>query len=186
MTTDRLWHSNGRDLHTIQFQPIMIKRILLIAFGILLLAQLAQPDRSVPAVDPANDMLQVTGAPADIQQMVIGACYDCHSDKTEYPVWAYITPMNFWIQSHINEGREVVNYSRWNTYAGNEEAAESGESIAEGEMPPPNYAGMHGHAKLSDAQKQQLIGWFKANVVGAGKEGAGQEGGTTEEEDDKD
>ncbi|MBK6754396.1 MAG: heme-binding domain-containing protein [Flavobacteriales bacterium] len=162
----------------------MIKRILLIAIGILLLAQLAQPDRSVPAVDPANDMLKVTGAPTDIQQMVIGACYDCHSYRTEYPMWAYITPINFWIQDHINEGREKVNYSRWDLYAGNEEAAESGKSMAEGEMPPPNYARMHGHAQLTAAQNEQLIAWFNANIVGAAKEGGGQEGGTEEGEEE--
>jgi hypothetical protein len=164
----------------------MIKRILLIALGILLLAQLAPPGRSVPAPDPAKDMLQVTGAPADIQQLVIGACYDCHSYQTQYPVWAYITPMNFWIQSHIDEGREKVNISRWDVYAGNEEAAESGKTIAEGEMPPPNYSSMHGHAKMSAAQQQQLIGRFDANVGGGGQEGAGQEGGGTGEEEDKD
>ncbi len=163
----------------------MIKRILLIGLGIFLLAQFAQPDRSAPAVDPAKDMLQVTGAPADIQQLVIGACYDCHSNKTEYPVWAYITPVNFWIQRHINEGREVVNYSRWDVYAGNEEAAESGKSIAEGEMPPSNYSGMHGHGKLTAAQKQQLIDWFNANIAGAYNEG-GKDGATKESEQEED
>lgn len=162
----------------------MIKRILLIVLGLFLVAQFAQPDRSVPAVDPAQDMLQATGAPADIRQMVIGACYDCHSYRTEYPMWAYITPINFWIQDHINEGREKVNYSRWDIYAGNEEAAESGESMAEGEMPPPNYARMHGHAELTAAQKQQLIAWFTTNIPGAGKEGGGQEGGTEENEEE--
>lgn len=144
----------------------MIKRILLIVLGLFLLAQIAQPDRSVPAVDPAQDMLQAKGAPADIQQLVIGACYDCHSYKTQYPAWAYITPINFWIQGHINEGREKVNYSRWDLFAGNEEAAESGKSMAEGEMPPAGYARMHGHAQLTAAQKEQLIGWFNVNLGG--------------------
>lgn len=161
----------------------MIRRILLGLLGILLLGQLAQPDRSVPKVDPAQDMLQVTVASADIQQMVIGACYDCHSYETQYPWWAYVTPVNFWVQGHINEGREKVNYSRWDHFAGNEEAAESGKAIAEGEMPPPNYAGMHGHAKLTAEQKQQLIAWFNANIVGVGKEGGGKEGRTNEEEE---
>ncbi|MFZ1687683.1 MAG: heme-binding domain-containing protein [Flavobacteriales bacterium] len=149
----------------------MLKRILLIVLCIFLLAQLAQPDRSAPAVVPSQDMLAVTGAPADIKQMIIGACYDCHSYQTQYPVWAYITPMNFWIQSHINEARGTVNFSRWDLYAGNEEAGESGESIAEGEMPPSNYAAMHGHAELTDAQKLQLIAWFDANTGGVGREG---------------
>lgn len=159
----------------------MIKRIMLIALGIFLLAQLAQPDRSVPAVDPAQDMLKATGAAADIEQMVIGACYDCHSYRTQYPVWAYITPVNFWIQDHINEGREKVNYSRWDLYAGNEEAAESGKSIAEGEMPPANYAGMHGHGKLTTAQKQQLIAWFDSHLAGADNSASDRASGTDED-----
>ena len=165
---------------------VMLKRILFAIATILLLAQLAQPDRSVPPIDPAQDMLQVTAASSEIQQLVIGACYDCHSYKTQYPWWAFVTPINFWIQGHINEGREKVNYSRWDIYAGNEEAAESGKSMAEGEMPPSGYSGMHGHAKLTDAQKQQMIAWFNASIAGAGKEGGGQKGGKKEDEDERD
>lgn len=164
----------------------MVKRILLILLGLFLLAQLAQPDRSVPTVDPAQDMLQATHAPADIQQLVVGACYDCHSYQTAYPIWAYITPVNFWIQGHINEGREKVNYSRWDIYAGNEEAAESGKSIAEGEMPPPNYSGMHGHATLTASQKDQLIAWFNANIAGSNGEGATGQGRSEDEEEGRD
>ncbi len=163
----------------------MIKRILLIALSIFLVAQLIQPDRSVPAVDAAKDILQVTGAPAAIQQLVVGACYDCHSYRTDYPVWAYITPINFWIQDNINEGREKVNFARWDIYAGDEEAAESGESIAEGEMPPADYARMHGHAQLTAAQKLQLIDWFDANIGGGGMEGSGGKHSDTHQEEEE-
>jgi len=164
----------------------MIKRIFLILLGAILVAQLFQPDRSTPPVDPAKDMLAMTNAPLDIRTLVVGACYDCHSHKTDYPVWAYITPVNFWIQDHINEGRAVVNYSRWDVFAGNEEAAESGESIAEGEMPPSGYAFMHGHAKLIDAQRQQLIEWFNVNVGNGGGEGVGSSGEQEGETEDRD
>lgn len=80
--------------------------------------------------------------------------YDGHSYKKEYPVRAYIRLVNFWIQDHINEEREEVNYSRWDFFAGNEEAAESGGSIAEGEMPPTDHAGMYGLGQLTAAQKE--------------------------------
>lgn len=91
----------------------MIKRLSLIPIGILLLAQLVQPDRSVPAVDPTTDLLKMTTASSSIRDMVVGACYDRHSYQTEYPWYAYVTPVNFWLQDHIDEGREVLNYSRW-------------------------------------------------------------------------
>jgi len=142
----------------------MKKRILLILLVIALVAQFFQPDRSVPATDPANDMLVMTNAPDEIKTLVTGACYDCHSHNTSYPVWAYITPINFIIQDHINEGREKLNFSRWNEPASQKEAHECGGMIAEGEMPPGNYAPMHGHAQLTEAQRGQLVDWFIANM----------------------
>ncbi|MBK9177452.1 MAG: heme-binding domain-containing protein [Flavobacteriales bacterium] len=142
----------------------MKKRIALILIALFALAQLIQPDRSVPAPAPANDMLTLTQAPPDIRVLVEGACYDCHSDKSTYPWYAYVTPMNFWLQSHINEGREKMNFSRWNDPASREEAYECGEVLREGEMPPKNYAFIHGHAQLTDAQRGRLVDWFDAHM----------------------
>lgn len=144
----------------------MIKRIVLILAVVGILSQFVQPDRSVPAFDPANDMLSVTSAPADIQQLVIGACYDCHSYKTAYPWYSKITPVNFIMQDHINEGREDLNFSVWDKYVNGKETGECGETIEEGEMPPGYYTLMHSHGNLTAPQKQQLIAWFAVNVPG--------------------
>lgn len=159
----------------------ILKNALLALAGLLLIAQFIQPDRSAPAIDPANDMLAVTNAPADIRQLVTGACYDCHSYKTEYPWYAYIAPVSFIVQDHINEGREVVNFSVWDKYAGGEEAGESGESIQEGEMPPGYYTFMHAHGRLNAADKQKLVAWFNANLPGSD----GAEGGNSVEEEEE-
>ena len=66
----------------------MKKRILYILLAIAVVAQFFQPDRSVPAIDPANDMLVMTQAPQDIRTLVEGACYDCHSYSSTYPWYA--------------------------------------------------------------------------------------------------
>lgn len=150
----------------------MKKRILLILLAIAVVAQFFQPDRSVPPIDPANDMLVMTQAPDDIRTLVQGACYDCHSDRSTYPWYASITPVNFWLQDHINEGREKINFSRWNDPAGREEAYECGEVLKEGEMPPSNYAFIHGHARLTDDQRARLVDWFDANMPK--KDGSGE------------
>lgn len=160
----------------------MIKRILLISLGLFLLAQLIQPDKSVPAIDPANDMLAVTNASPEIQQLVIGACYDCHSYKSTDPWYGSITPVNFIMQHHINEGREVLNFSLWDLYAGTEAAGENAETIQEGEMPPGYYRFMHSHGDLSTAQQQQLISWFSAH--GGSEGGPGHTGGSEGDEED--
>lgn len=156
----------------------MIKRILLLLLGALLVAQLLQPDRTAPPVVPAQDMLTMTNAPADVAQLVRGACYDCHSNATTYPWYARITPVNFIMQDHIREGREVLNFSEWPRFAGSEAAGECGEEIQEGEMPPGYYRLMHAHGRLSDADKQKLAAWFNTNVPG----GEGTAGSGTEEE----
>lgn len=159
----------------------MLKRILLIVLAAFAAAQFLRPDRSVPAIDPAQDMLTMTGAPPEVRDLVVGACYDCHSYATAYPWYVHITPVNFIMQHHINEGREHLNFSRWDKYAGSKHAGECGEVIQEGEMPPGYYRLMHGHGRLSDAQKQQLAAWFNANLKGGG-EGMAPTGGEEEDE----
>ena len=143
---------------------IMKKRILYILLAIAVVAQFFQPDRSVPVVDPAHDMLVMTQAPQDIRTLVEGACYDCHSYSSTYPWYASITPVNYWLQDHINEGREKMNFSRWNEPAAQEHAHECGEELEKGAMPPSNYAFIHGHAKLTPEQRTQLAGWFDTNM----------------------
>ncbi len=142
----------------------MKKRILYIVLAITVVAQFFQPDRRVPPIVPANDMLVMTQAPDGIRTLVQGACYDCHSNTTTYPWYASITPVNFWLQDHINEGREKMNFSRWNEPASQEEAYECAEVVQEGEMPPSNYAFIHGHAKLNAEQRAKLVAWFDSNM----------------------
>lgn len=154
----------------------MIKRILLIILAIFVAAQFFRPDRSVPPIDPAQDMLAATAAPADVRDLIIGACYDCHSFATQYPWYVHVTPVNFIMQNHIEEGREVLNFSEWGRYSGSEAAGECGETIQEGEMPPGYYRFMHAHGKLSEDQQLRLVAWFSA-IRG----GEGQGGGKAEE-----
>lgn len=167
----------------------MLKGILLILLLLVVVAQFIRPDRSVPPLDPATDLLVMTNAPDDIRKAVRGACYDCHSYETDYPWYASITPMNWWLQGHINEGREVLNFSRWDRYAGSEAAAESGEEMLEKEMPPLDYTWMHGHARLDQATTRKVVDWF--NGLGAAvqetepAEAAGPDVPVTKEEEEE-
>ncbi|HRD52096.1 MAG TPA: heme-binding domain-containing protein [Flavobacteriales bacterium] len=156
----------------------MLKRILLVLLAAFVVAQFIRPDRTVPAIDPTKDMLTMTGAPPEVRQLVVGACYDCHSYTTTYPWYAAITPVNYIMQDHINEGREHLNFSLWDTYATDKHAGEAGKVLQDGEMPPGYYRLMHGHGRMSDADKQKLVAWFNANL---GSEGGGGMGTEAEE-----
>lgn len=149
----------------------MIKRILLVLLGLLLVAQFFRPDMVDPPADPANDMLVRLNAPADIQALVKGACYDCHSHRTSYPWYTAITPVNWWMKDHIDEAREHLNFSLWDRYATGRHTHEAGEEVAGGEMPPGYYRLMHGEARLSDGDRAKLVAWLNANL---GSEGEGE------------
>jgi hypothetical protein len=103
----------------------------------------------------------VTGEPqwadARTRELMVDACFSCHSNETEYPAYASVAPFSWAVQHHIDEGREAVNYSEFATDPG--DADETIEVIQEGEMPPAYYTrfGVHPEANLTDAQLAELI-----------------------------
>ncbi len=90
------------------------------------------------------------------------ACFDCHSNETQWPAYARVAPVSWLIQRDVNEGREVLNFSEWQRRQ--EEAGEAGEVIQEGEMPPAIYRLMHAHARLSDADLDRLMRGLTATI----------------------
>ena len=82
------------------------------------------------------------------------ACFDCHSNETEWPAYAQVAPVSWLVQHDVEEGRAVLNFSEWQR--AQEEAAEAPEELLEGEMPPAAYRLMHGHARLSAADRDRL------------------------------
>jgi hypothetical protein len=82
------------------------------------------------------------------------ACFDCHSNETEWPAYASIAPVSWLVQRDVNEGRAVLNFSEWSRPQA--EAKEASEEVIEGEMPPAAYALIHGHARLNAADRDRL------------------------------
>jgi hypothetical protein len=88
------------------------------------------------------------------------ACYDCHSNETSWPVYSYVAPISWWVRQHVDEGRDALNFSEWR--GGGRDVHEAVETIQEGSMPPNYYTLMHPSARLSSAEKQQLIDGLKS------------------------
>lgn len=87
------------------------------------------------------------------------ACFDCHSNETEWPWYSNIAPISWWMQDHVDEGRAELNFSEWGRPQETDEVA---ESIEEGEMPPGYYTLTHRSARLSAADEQALVDGFVA------------------------
>ncbi len=105
------------------------------------------------------------------------ACFDCHSNETEWPWYSNVAPVSWLVQRDVDEGRQVLNFSEWgNGRSEGEEADEIGEVIWEGEMPPAQFLLTHPEARLTEAEKQQLIRGLTASGIGEGGESGEQEG----------
>lgn len=142
----------------------LIKRILSVLLVILILIQFIRIDKNNPPVDPEKDLINILQPPDDLAHIMKVACYDCHSHHTTYPWYTNIAPFSFWIKHHINEGRHHLNFSEWGTYndkRAHHKLEECYEEVLEGHMPIPSYTWMHQDAKLDDAQRRALAGWFE-------------------------
>lgn len=133
----------------------------LVAFAII---QFIPIDRVNKPVDHAVNFVEIKNTPEKIQGLIKGACYDCHSNETVYPKYAFIAPISWSVKSHINEGRERLNFSVWGTY--NKELKENmlsraAETVQNKMMPFPGYIVYHKEANLSDAERKLLSNYFE-------------------------
>lgn len=105
---------------------------------------------------------EVAWSSAQVRDLAVRACYDCHSNETTWPWYSNVAPVSWLIQHDTDEGRSKLNFSEW--HLPQKEADEAAEAVAEGEMPMPIYALMHAHARLSHQERQQLIDGLKATI----------------------
>ena len=136
----------------------MKKKVLYGAIAALLLMQLVPLDRGNPSVEGEIQ------APAEVQAILERSCYDCHSNETKWPWYAYVAPVSFFVSHHVEEGREHLNFSTWSRYDTKKQAhkvEEMVEETGEGEMPLWSHVLIHGEAALSSQDKATLVAWAK-------------------------
>ncbi|MGX5685883.1 heme-binding domain-containing protein [Chryseobacterium cucumeris] len=142
----------------------MAKKIVfwtLVAFALI---QFFPVDRVNKPIDSAVNFVDSRKSPEKVRTLLKNACYDCHSNETVYPKYAFIAPISWSVKSHVNEGREHLNFSTWGTY--NKDLKEnmltkSIQTIQNKTMPMPGYIVYHKEANLSEAERALLIQYFE-------------------------
>jgi hypothetical protein len=89
------------------------------------------------------------------RQLAVTACYDCHSNETEWRWYTSVAPVSWWTSSHVREGRDVLNFSEWDRRQRDED--DVAESVEERSMPPWSYTLPHPGARLSAAERDELV-----------------------------
>jgi hypothetical protein len=97
--------------------------------------------------------------------LVQRACFDCHSNRTEWPWYAQIAPFSMLLEQDVEKGREVLNFSEWeSSCCTSAEIDDMAETVNKGQMPLPYYLILHPEARLTDVEKGQLVNGLIATM----------------------
>jgi len=82
------------------------------------------------------------------------ACFDCHSNETEWPWYSSVAPISWVLQRDVDAGRAVLNFSEWTRSY--ELSSEAGGEVLRRDMPPRSYRAMHNTSHLTQNEKVEL------------------------------
>ncbi len=139
--------------------------IALIAFVVII--QFISSKRPETIENESGDLLTVENVPEDVAALIRTSCYDCHSNQTHYPFYAYVAPVTWLVVRDVKKGREELNLSDWGTLEKAKKAnvlSDIIDEVEDEEMPMAIYTAIHRNARLDSMERQQIIDW--ANQLG--------------------
>jgi len=140
----------------------IVKNILWLLLVVLIVAQFFGPEKNQGDLASIDAFLKETNPPENVKAILEETCYDCHSDVTRYPWYNNITPVNYWLAEHVNDGKKHFNVSNWvgnSVKRKDHKMEELIEMVEEKEMPLNSYTITHSEAKLSDEQIKAVVTW---------------------------
>ncbi len=114
-------------------------------------------------VERTNPPVQ-TEIPAkpEIKPLLQKACYNCHSNQTDWPWYSRLSPASWLIVRDVNAGRERLNFSEWGTYRAISQSRKLdrvGREIMDIAMPPWYYSMLRKDASLTPDDRAQVWAW---------------------------
>ncbi len=137
---------------------------MLSILGVLIVIQFIRPARNKNSMVLANDISKMVSIPDSVQVILKNACYDCHSNNTEYPWYVNVQPMGWLMAKHIRQGKAELNFSEFGNYTSRRQLSKLAgiaNSIKDDIMPLSSYKWMHKNARLTNAQKTIIINWVQ-------------------------
>ncbi|WP_430928094.1 heme-binding domain-containing protein [Polaribacter marinivivus] len=142
----------------------VLKKIGIVLLIALVVAQFFGPEKNDGNLDTVNAFIAETNPPAEVTQILKTTCFDCHSAKTNYPWYNNITPVNYWLDEHVRDGKKHLDFSKWSEYSlkrKEHKMDELYEEVEKKEMPLNSYTWTHADANLTQAQIDAVVAWAK-------------------------
>jgi hypothetical protein len=144
------------------------KRLLAIVFGLACangLASMVHPFGRVKGAPSPAPLLAGASVESPVMGIVSRSCQNCHSEKTEWPLYSYIAPMSWMIEKDVHDARSHMNLSRWSDYDPGQRQqilSEIASLVRNHIMPPQRYLMLHPEARLSSADVDRLYQWTRS------------------------
>ena len=137
----------------------VLRAVPVVLLVIVIASVLSRPHRSERADAP---LLAGAHVPPQVLSTIERSCRDCHSEATRYPWYSYIAPVSWLIKQDVEQGREHLNFSKWNEYSVIRRErclSEIANQVQDGGMPMSIYTFMHRDAKLSKVDVDAIFAW---------------------------
>ena len=141
------------------------KIIWIVILSVIIIIQVVPSGRPEVIMDNPDDLILNNLLPDSVKSIFKNACYDCHSNETKYPWYAYVAPVSWLVSRDTWMAREHLNFSKWESYSKIDKAkqlGDIGEEIEDGAMPMPIYILMHPEAKITLRQRELLMDWSES------------------------
>jgi len=141
-----------------------MKKILLALLIVFIAIQFVQPAHNKTVQALPTDFGKLYAVPDSVKSVLQNACYDCHSNNTNYPWYSNIQPMAWMMATHITNGKEKLNFSDFGSNRTRKQISklkEISNKIKDDEMPISSYKLMHKNARLSQNEKFLLMNWMQ-------------------------
>jgi len=143
----------------------MFRKIMLVLLASLVIIQFIHPKKNKAEGAQPNYIGNAFAIPADVKTILAKACNDCHSNNTRYPWYANFQPVHWWLNKHVVNGKKHINYDEYTNKSLRyqyHKMEETVEMVKEGEMPLDSYTWTHKDARLTEEEKNKIIGWANA------------------------
>jgi hypothetical protein len=140
----------------------IIRKVLILSLVVLLAIQFIRPSRNLGSAEGPTDLTHVVHTPDTVLHILKTSCYDCHSNHTEYPWYVNVNPIGLWLKSHIDDGKEAINFSDLSGFTQKKldhRFGDIAETVEKREMPLSSYTFIHRYAILDSGQISLLKTW---------------------------
>ncbi len=145
----------------------LIKKILVVLGIAIIGIQFLRPARNKSSQVITSNISKVVNIHDTVMSLLKNACYDCHSNNTNYPWYSQIQPIGWLLSNHIHKAKNELNFTEFGSYSSRRQLSKLegiANSIRDDIMPLKSYKLMHKTARLNTVEKSVIINWANRSI----------------------